>query len=330
MRGKKVFFIALILTLLVILAVCSSNSEVKLKNDLKDISVRINDYFDDSAKRLNTLFKTIKEQINIDNNIISDSTSSKKILLFDNTVYYNPKVKDECAIWYSGYGNDKDIIPKLNYMAKFEKPMIKASKNKIYNNFVFLISSDNIIMSYPYLNFSIYITQKMDFNNYINDSYKQGKEPRWTPPYLDVMGTGYVTSYSRFINTDNKHKFYVLIDILIPEIYKRELKKKNTPMLILSPPYRIIIANKSCKKTFGISGLENKFYIKDVKFIIKEKDETVSRNEAEKEVNPDILDAFERITEKESTHIKYKNKKYKIISERIKIPGWLLLAFIKL
>jgi hypothetical protein len=278
---------------------------------------------------LNKLYDEIKEIVirNEKTPILSNNTSHRKFFLFDNVVYYNKQNKNDCSIWYSGYDNNKNIIQDLYFFENFDKYLQKATLNKHCYNAVFLISHKNIIMSHPYINFSIYIPQKNNFNEFLRMGFKKSKKIPWSFPYLDVMGTGYVISLSKYIEINNIPQYQISIDISMPDIYKRFIKKSKTPILIMLPPHNIIMVNKSCHKLFGIIGMEKKFYISNVKL-----EPLISTYELPKQYtssNTVLCDALDKINKTDSVIMNYNKKAYAMLKKNIEIPKWLIVAFIK-
>jgi len=324
-------YIVFILFFIIAFSHCKKDNKKEIVKAMDTLALQINTCFETSTMHFNKLYDDI-EKIVIRNEktpILSKDTSRRKFFLFDNVVYYNKQDKNDCSIWYSGCDNNKNIIQDLCFFENFDKYLQKSTLNKYCYNAVFLISHKNIIMSHPYINFSLYIPQKNDFNKFLLMGFKKNRKISWSLPYLDVMGTGYVTSLSKYIEINDMPQYQISIDISIPDIYRRLIKNSKTPILIMLPPHNIIMVNKSCHKLFGVIGMEKKFYVSDVKLeplIHKYERPTQSANP---NMNAVLYDSLDKINKKDSVIMHYNKTNYVMFKKNIEIPKWLIVAFMK-
>ncbi len=331
MKIKMTRYIIFILLSMMFFNYCKNNNKKKIEKEMDILAMQINTCFKISTIHLNKLYDEIKEIVikNENTPILAKNIPHKRFLLFDNVVYYNKQNKNDCSIWYSGYDNNKNIMQELYFLENFDKNLQKATLNKYCYNSVFLISHKNIIMSHPYINFSIYIPQKNNFNQFLRRGFKKKGNTSWSLPYLDVMGTGYVTSFSQYIKIKNIPQYQVSIDISIPDIYQRLIKSSKTPMLVMFPPHNIITVNKSCYKLFGIMGMEKKFYTSDVKLepiIHKYKRPVQFVNSSIKKI---LYDALDKTNQTKSVIMNYNKEDYVMLKKKIKIPKWIIISFMK-
>lgn len=327
MKRKRFFLILLFFIFYLFLPFCKKEMDLP-ERSMDEIAIEINGYFMSVGKRLITLKEQIQSIMNKKKEKRIEGDGIDRFKSFDNTVYYNPKVGDGCAFWYSGDIKDTSIQTKFSYYERFEKYIKNAAGNEKYSNSVFMISGDNFIISYPYVNFRVYLTPDTDFKVLLNRNYKKYKgDPIWTNPYLDVMGTGYVTSLSDFILKDEIPLYQITLDVAIPELYKKTINKVKIPMMILKTPVYIIAVNKKCREIFNIKGGENKFYLKDEKVLSETRNMRALL--LDKKKNLDLFKALNEIEEKSPVFIESSGQRYKILKKKINATGWFLLSFIK-
>ncbi len=323
-----------ILMVALIISACHQSEHSSDNRRLDSLSVQIEGFFSDSEKRLNRLNQQIESILDSNKQnreAVADIQANpnpvdlkNRYHVFDGTVYYNENRGDSCAYWYSGTDAMPVVFKKFAFLEQFE-PFLKqcASGNGIRNH-VYIVTIDNILVTYPYNNFRVYIPLDTDLRILMQQWFLKGDTRIWTKPYLDVTGIGYVSSYSRMISQNNAPLFHLTIDLSIPEIYRNTIAQIDMPLLLVIPPDYLIAANPSARRMFDVQGGERKYYLDRVKLTSSKYTHLDLR--LNRETYPELMSLIGMIGKKKRFSFTFRKKYFTIAVRKIGTPGWFLVG----
>lgn len=260
MRGiiRAIYF----LTLLIFMISCGSFEESKSEADRKSAEIQamvktMETYAVETVENLLPFFK--------DPSLYSEGLYPQAVYEFhDNVMYHNPQDQGFGKFLYSGYfpvgEEEKQKVKSLEHAI----PLLKSLKNESdYSDYIaqtYVITFDTLIIFYPWSDLLSFIPPKrniMDRGGWkaLNHDSNPSRDLKWTPPYVDTTGKGFVVDVMIPVDNGDFMEAFVGIDITISTIKDKFLSETEEKMLMVDKTTSQIIAISD--KAVELLGVEN-------------------------------------------------------------------------
>lgn len=253
---------------------------------------------------------------------------------YEGIVYHNPVDQGHGKFLYSGYfpvgEKEKEKVKVLEHVIPDLQWLVKDSEYADYITQSYLITYDTLIIFYPWSDLIAFIPPKrniMDRGGWktLNRENNPNREMKWTPPYIDTTGKGFMVDLMFPIDYGNFMEAFMGIDITISTFREKFFDDaRENYLLVDGITSQIIAISPGAVNLLGVENAEAFRYLN-----------MIDNSEIHKQVMPDnlVLEKTKSAYMKElwtkgkidqDFTITIENREKKVYRDIIEDPQWYL------
>lgn len=311
---------------------CSDFEDNKAVADkiVSDIELMIQNIESDLAATVEGTFALFKDPETYKSGRYDDAVYT----YHDDVIYHNPKDQGHGKFLYSGYypvgEKEKEKVKTLEHAIPLLKWLADDSSYSDYITQTYLITFDTLIVFYPYGDLLAFIPPKRNIQDrggwkLINEENNPKKTFKWTTPYIDTTGKGFIVDIMSPVYRGDKMEAYIGIDITISTLKEKFLNITEEKILLIDKQTAQIMAiSPAAVEALGVDNIKAFLYLEMIENIEKVTQVMPDNLVLTKTESPHMKALWDNIENEEFT-ILIGGAKHKVYKRLIESPQWYIV-----
>ncbi len=329
-RTLRVMRAALIV--LVCLLTCCSFSQGD--EELEELAVQVNDIFRNTRENGQELALAAAEVLGNPEKYKGGIYPDRRYQYYQNSVYYTPEDDGGCAVWASGIiPVDEALRAKIKTMEHLDKDIKKCASGNQFISQSYVLTNESLGVVFPFYDTVAYMPPLLNFHESILPFYSAkpdanpSRGPVWIEPYIDATGKGYTVSVTCPVYVKDSFEGVAGSDVPLLPVRKALLDSREAGYMILTQGMVLAAINEQCEELTSLKGLEEFYYLEDVKEDVHASEDFKLSNNSDQEILA-LSKMLEVIKDKGSFDMTIKGKLLHFSAHRLEETGWLLVRVI--